>query len=236
MNLTAWSSTRERCGMLHACSTCKHLTWQTHACHAGLVSKVNSYIDRVCPASGIQPDALRVRQAAEYVTRVLRILGLSDAGPDDLGFSTRPAAASTEEAVGASTVAAVFAAFATTLRALPQLTDVPPEARAPIDAALAAAPQQQVTAVGASAGAGGTSDFSECLQGKGLDEVVDELVACRDVVRTAARDAGAAKLEIMRVCDEVRDVALVDIGIKLEDKPTGGVWMRVDAGELRKEV
>lgn len=28
----------------------------------------------------------------------------------------------------------------------------------------------------------------------------------------------------------------MDIGIKLEDKPTGGVWLRMDPEELRKEV
>ena len=185
---------------------------------------MNTYIDRVCPAAGIQPDALRVRQAAEYVTRVLRVLGLSDAGPDDLGFSTRSGATVSDQQAGASAAAAVFGAFATELHALMEAAEVPAEARAPIDAALSTAPSQ------------GDAGASEYLKGKGADEVVDQLVECRDAVRSAARDAGAARGAVMKVCDDVRDVALVDIGIKLEDKPGGGVWMRVDAGELRKEV
>ena len=149
------------------------------------------------------------------------MLGLSDAGPDDLGFSTRSSATASEQSAGASAAAAVCGAFATDLRALMAATEVPSEARAPIDAALAVAPAQ---------------GDAEYLKGKGADEVVDQLVECRDAVRSAARDAGVARGAVMRVCDDVRDVALVDIGIKLEDKPGGGVWMRVDAAELRQEV
>lgn len=189
---------------------------------------MNAYIDRVCPASGIQPDALRVRQAAEYVTRVLRVLGLSDVGPDDLGFSSHSTAGASEQRAGASAAAGVFAAFAGDLRGVMQASEVASEVRATIDAALLAAPAQQEDGEG--------DGYSEFLEGKGADEVVDELVACRDAVRKVAQDAGAAKGDIMRVCDDVRDVALVDIGIKLEDKPSGGVWMRVNAAELRKEV
>lgn len=198
---------------------------------AGLVNKVNTYIDRVCPAAGIQPDALRVRQTAEYITRILRILGLSDAGPDDLGFTTRSTGAATEQTAAACAVAGVFAAFASTLQALPHLSGVPGDARARMDEALSGAPQQQ-----SGSGDGAPGVLEEFVKGKSADAVVDELVACRDVVRAAARDAGAVKGDIMRICDEVRDISLVEIGIKLEDKPAGGVWMRVDAAELRKEV
>jgi cysteinyl-tRNA synthetase len=199
---------------------------------------VNSYIDRVCPTAGIQPDALRVRQAAEYVTRVLRVLGLSDAAPDDLGFSARSGTASREQAAEASAAAAVCVKFAQTLRDLLQGAEVPASARGKMDAALQGIPQLQQQ--GGSAGGGGESgeggELSKYLRGKDADEVVDELVAVRDEVRAAAREAGPAKGEIMRVCDEVRDVALVDIGIKLEDAPSGGIWMRVDPTELRNEV
>ena len=190
---------------------------------AGLISTVNVYINQKCPEAGVAPDALRVRQAAAYVTRILATFGLTEGAGDRLGFAAAPPAGSGGGGAAATPggtaadVAMVFAAFRRDLAALPSVAAAPPEAGAAL-AAVAAVPSD-----------------SE-IRGMTADAAMDALAAVRDAVRSVARDAGEARGSVMQLCDDLRDVTLVDIGIKLEDKPDGSVWMRVDPTELRQEV
>eukprot|EP00962_Isochrysis_galbana_P040622 scaffold14749_cov126-Isochrysis_galbana.AAC.1 len=71
--------------------------------------------------------------------------------------------------------------------------------------------------------------------------VVDALAAFRDAVRAGARaaavggsDAGPA--DLLGLCDRLRDSTLVDLGIRLEDRPDGAVWRRDDPAEMRAEI
>eukprot|EP00892_Ulva_mutabilis_P004454 jgi/Ulvmu1/2380/UM130_0013.1 len=188
----------------------------------GLISTVNVYINQKCPEAGVSPDSLRVRQAAAYVTRILAAFGLTDGATDRLGFATAPAgggggAAAAAPGGSAADVAAVFAAFRRDLAALPSVAAVSPEAGATLAAVSAVPPDEEIRSMSA-------------------DAALDALAAVRDAVRSVARDAGDARVAVMQLCDDLRDVALVDIGIKLEDKPEGSVWMRVDPAELRQEI
>lgn len=65
--------------------------------------------------------------------------------------------------------------------------------------------------------------------------VLDAFCAFRDGVRAAAR-ASAPHKEFLCACDGVRDGAMVDLGIRLEDKADGGsVWKTDDPAVLRAE-
>ena len=67
--------------------------------------------------------------------------------------------------------------------------------------------------------------------------IVDALAAFRDSVRAGARAAGgAAAADLLGLCDQLRDSTLVDLGIRLEDRPDGAVWRRDDPAEMRREL
>ena len=58
-----------------------------------------------------------MRKAAAYVTRILRIFGISTAGPDQLGFGGE-AGASAPDADGAAKYLDAFALFRDTVRSM----------------------------------------------------------------------------------------------------------------------
>jgi hypothetical protein len=65
--------------------------------------------------------------------------------------------------------------------------------------------------------------------------VLDAFCSFRDGIRAAAR-AGAAQKEFLTACDEVRDNAMINLGIRLEDQSDGGsVWKTEDPAVLRAE-
>ncbi|KAL4548554.1 hypothetical protein Ndes2526B_g01118 [Nannochloris sp. 'desiccata'] len=75
--------------------------------------------------------------------------------------------------------------------------------------------------------------------GAGSDEktaaVLDAFCSFRDGIRAAAR-AGAAQREFLTICDDVRDNAMINLGIRLEDQADGGsVWKTEDPAVLRAE-
>lgn len=68
-----------------------------------------------------------------------------------------------------------------------------------------------------------------------LVKVVDALVEFRDAVRETARDAKVLS-SFLPSCDRVRDERLVDVGIRLEDKPNRPTtWKYDDPVALRRE-
>ena len=63
---------------------------------------------------------------------------------------------------------------------------------------------------------------------------VSALVAFRDEVRKLARVQGSQ--EALALCDQVRDEVLVDLGIRVEDRPDKSLWKLDDPNTLRKEL
>ena len=64
-----------------------------------------------------------------------------------------------------------------------------------------------------------------------LEPVLDALTKFRDDVRQAAKSGG----DILSLCDDFRDVALPDLGVRLEDKNDGSIWKLEDPDLLKKE-
>jgi hypothetical protein len=203
--------------LLCAFSRCaeRGLTW---VCHAELVSKVHIYTSTSCPAASISPDGLRLAQAARFVTRILCVLGLSDGLADSIGFSSDGIAATganvaTTPAVDAASVCHAFTAFCGS-----------------VEAACGSANAAPFLCQGLKV---------DALVGLGADDALDRFAEVRDKVREYCRSAAEVKSvagAVLGECDRVRDETLVDIGVKLEDKPEGAVWMRVDPVQLRNEV
>jgi hypothetical protein len=176
---------------------------------AELVSAVNVYVSRGCPAANIQPDGLRLQQAAAYITRILAVLGLSEGLGDTPGFWTKGSHGSAGDA---RAVGAAFNAFAADVRSASGLH------------------AHIFEAVGLKQGA---------LQGLDDEGSMDRLAEVRDAVKRAVQ--GSAELReiargVMAACDDVRDRALPKIGVKLEDRAGGAVWMLDDPAELLQEV
>ena len=84
-----------------------------------------------------------------------------------------------------------------------------------------------------SASAGATTGVG--AEAKTTAAVLDAFCGFRDVVRGLARN-GAPPRDVLSACDDVRDHAMVDLGIRLEDKADGGsVWKGEDPGVLKAE-
>jgi cysteinyl-tRNA synthetase len=68
-----------------------------------------------------------------------------------------------------------------------------------------------------------------------VSAVLDAFCEFRDEVRKLAR-SGAAHKDVLAACDTVRDNAMVDLGVRLEDQADGGsVWKNDDPAVLRAE-
>lgn len=64
---------------------------------------------------------------------------------------------------------------------------------------------------------------------------LDAFAAFRDEIRTLARSKAELK-DILSACDKVRDGALVDLGVRLEDKADGkAVWKMDDPAAMKAE-
>ena len=70
----------------------------------------------------------------------------------------------------------------------------------------------------ADGGAGGGASAEEAMA-----PVLDLVTKFRDQIRSLAR-AGAGTKELMAACDELRDVGLPDLGVKLDDREGGALW------------
>jgi len=82
---------------------------------------------------------------------------------------------------------------------------------------------------------GADGDASASGSGQGA-AILDAFAAFRDEVRALVR-AKADPKELMAACDRVRDHALVDLGVRLEDKPDGkAVWKLDSPAAMRAEA
>lgn len=67
-----------------------------------------------------------------------------------------------------------------------------------------------------------------------IGPVADAVSSFRDRVRSAAREGNTKG--VLEACDQVRDVDLLRAGVRIEDKPTGSVWMLVDPAVAEAEL
>ena len=69
-----------------------------------------------------------------------------------------------------------------------------------------------------------------------LAPTLDALTSFRDEIRRLAKGEELSPSAILGLCDQLRDVVLPTIGIKLDDKPDGNaLWKLYAPGELEKE-
>ena len=67
------------------------------------------------------------------------------------------------------------------------------------------------------------------------EKLLDAITGFRDDIRQLAK-SGASTVEYLKCCDGMRDGAMVDLGVRLEDVPDGrSVWKLDDPGVLKKE-
>ena len=87
----------------------------------------------------------------------------------------------------------------------------------------------------------GTIGFPETMEGSSegreqmLTPFLDLVTKFRDEVRKLAQ-GGASKQELLAACDVLRDVALPELGVKLDDREGGALWKLYDAEELKREI
>lgn len=67
--------------------------------------------------------------------------------------------------------------------------------------------------------AGGGGDYEAVVT-----PFVDALRQFRDDVRHAAKDPATQLKDLLVMCDKLRDVTLVDLGVKLKDNEGGAEW------------
>ena len=69
-----------------------------------------------------------------------------------------------------------------------------------------------------------------------LGPTLDALTSFRDEIRRLAKGEDLSPSTILGLCDQLRDVVLPKIGVKLDDKPDGNaLWKLYAPGELEKE-
>ena len=64
--------------------------------------------------------------------------------------------------------------------------------------------------------------------------VANAVMAFRERVRAAAREGNTKA--VLEACDQVRDVDLLRAGVRIEDKPTGPVWVLLDPAAVEAEM
>jgi len=158
--------------------------------------------------SAIPAQPQLLRKASSYVARILSVFGLI-AGPADT------AVMSEGNMPGAAAAAALIAQL---------------EAAAMSGGAGAASGGG---AAAAAAGASATAADADAA----VAPFLDLFASFRDEVRSLSR-AKAPPTDLLAACDRVRDGALVDLGVRLEDRPDGrpSVWKRDDPAALRQEA
>eukprot|EP00252_Welwitschia_mirabilis_P006576 TRINITY_DN17457_c0_g1_i2.p1 TRINITY_DN17457_c0_g1~~TRINITY_DN17457_c0_g1_i2.p1 ORF type:complete len:660 (-),score=170.15 TRINITY_DN17457_c0_g1_i2:30-2009(-) len=130
-----------------------------------LTSGVHLYIDRKASA---YPVPMLVKEAAEYITRILIIFGLSTANSaNEIGFGSE---------------------------------------------------------------SGGNTGGIETIVGP----YINAACALRDNVRDAARE-NPTKERLISITDHFRDNVMVDLGVRVEDSPSGTIWEICDPTSLAKE-
>lgn len=130
-----------------------------------LASGVHSYLDKTATGSSL---SLLVKEAAEYITQILVIFGLSTANVNnEIGFGSDL----TNSSGGIESTVAPY---------------------------------------------------------------INAACSLRDEVRAAAKD-DLSKARLISITDNFRDYTMVDLGVRVEDSPSGSIWELCDSGVLQSE-
>lgn len=130
-----------------------------------LASGVHSYLDKTATGS---PLPLLVKEAAEYITQILVIFGLSTANVNnEIGFGSDL----TNSSGGIESTVAPY---------------------------------------------------------------INAVCSLRDELRAAAKD-DLSKAKLISITDHFRDYTMVDLGVRVEDSPSGSIWELCDSGVLQSE-
>jgi len=68
-----------------------------------------------------------------------------------------------------------------------------------------------------------------------LELTCRRFLARRDAIRGLAR-AGSSPQELLAACDQLRDIALPQLGVRVDDSGAGAKWKLCDPEELRQEA
>ncbi|KAG2442848.1 hypothetical protein HXX76_002927 [Chlamydomonas incerta] len=200
-----------------------------------LIKAVNKYLaDKSEPGAA---RALLLRKAAAFVTRILSVFGIVDGPSDRLGFTETSSSASSNDAAAARYLDAL-AAFRDEVRGLAK-------AKAAAAELVAAVGQLREGVLGGmgvkvESGASDRSSWSAAdpanRPGATSTSYIDTVVAFADQVQSLA-SSSAAPGDVLAACDQLRDTTLVDLGVRLEDRPDGkAVWKLDDPATMREEI
>jgi len=171
-----------------------------------LVTYCNSYLTRV----GGKPAVYMLQKAAIYTTQILKVVGVCE-GSDEIGFPV--SAAGSESEVEAP------------LNALTELRDT---------VRSIARKKGSIDEIVSACDAVAAKTLSAGPPPARLGEQVAKVLA--DFVSLIRKEAKAGHGALLSACDFVRDEALTEIGVKLEDGDGNTVWKLEDAETLKKEV
>ncbi|GAX84748.1 hypothetical protein CEUSTIGMA_g12170.t1 [Chlamydomonas eustigma] len=186
---------------------------------SALIKHVNLYLAKkeggsANASNGAPPQALLLRKAAAYVTRILSVLGIVDVPADRPGFSDFPVAASGENK--GFELLDTMSMFRDEVRALARS-----KAKHADVAAVCERSRETLSA-------------TTSMSGKAA-EYFSTFTSFLNEIHSLAVSTADLK-DILGACDRLRDDALVDLGVRLEDKPDGkAVWKLDDPATLRAE-
>ncbi|KXZ56656.1 hypothetical protein GPECTOR_1g591 [Gonium pectorale] len=197
-----------------------------------LIKAVNKYLEKKQGAAR----TMLLKKAAAYVTRILSAFGIVEAPSDRPGFSEVTGGAGNDAA--AARYLDAFAAFRDEVRALAKAKALAQDLAAACDRLR----DQTLAELGVKleAGTDGRTTWQLADSAARLSSTpsgyLDALVAFSDQVRAMAGAAAEAR-EVLAACDRVRDSTLVDLGVRLEDRPEGkAVWKLDDPAAMREEI
>ena len=200
-----------------------------------LVTECNNYLARPPPAA---PAVYLLQKAGVYITQILKVLGVAE-GSDEIGF---PVSSAGSEAEVEGPLDALTE-FRDTVRASKRRSCLPPllfgvcqtgthtrrcavaRKKGSTDAIIAAC--DEVSA---------TSQSAEPVEAR-LGEQVAKVLS--DFCATIRKEAVSGHIAVLDACDYVRDDALTEIGVRLEDATREGessTWKLDDPETLKKEV
>ncbi|GLI68942.1 hypothetical protein VaNZ11_013467 [Volvox africanus] len=200
---------------------------------ADLIKAVNKYLEKK-DAGAARP--MLLRKAAAYVTRILSVFGIVDGPSDRTGFTEASTSAAANDEMGPRCLD-VFAAFRDEIRAMAKSKTDHKDVAAACDRLR----DQTLKDLGVQLeGTNGTVRWRLAdLAAKPSDTTsryLDALAAFRGEV-CAMAVAAAEPREVLAACDRLRDQTLVELGVRLEDRPEGkAVWKLDDPAAMREEI
>ncbi|KAJ9527314.1 hypothetical protein QJQ45_025542 [Haematococcus lacustris] len=192
-----------------------------------LIKAVNIYLAKLQEGAQL-PQPLLLGRCSAYVTRILSVFGIVPSAQDRPGLTeagVAGAGSSLSQSRAAAAVLDALAGFRDQVRSL---------AKAKGDAAafLAAAAAAQASSLPS------LRAMPEANPGSLASTLLDTYAAFTSEVhdQSRAQPDGLSQM-LLASCDRLRDTTLVDLGVRLEDKPDGtAVWKLDDPAAMRAEL